>query len=511
MLSNSKSSKSVIKNIVTLNVYQDKKYIFQGDMFQPLDKLSYNKSNFITSYVNNKDIITTSVSISRNIPNEDLADIIDIKAYEELGLDQATNYVISSIEVESDTDERKFHIFVTEPEVLDELFLPIKQETKYIDLIIPAPLLYKALYRKDILQNSGVHCFIYFTKNDAFITFYRNGEYLYSKSLDFSIEQIYDKYCELVGEKVDEHEFYTVLESEGLKTSKGDYQQNLMKIFSDVFISINDIIIYAKRAFELDSIDHMFIGAQNGPIVGLDEYSQNYLGLQATDLNFNYEISTDEWYTDQFQFLMLLNSFDYLEDEEEVLNLSVYPRPPAFLNRASGQFIVATFASISIGIAYPLYFLVGTYVNNAKIYALQIEDKKLSAEANKYKKIIKSKLDKIAILDDEINKLNTVYNSKTKTLNAIYNKKVNYKLKSIVLHNFANDLEKYNLKVDNIYTKDKTLWLSLVSKNDRDITEFIKYITNKRYNEINTLDIKKIQKDTNATTVYNGLLKVELR
>jgi hypothetical protein len=511
MLSNSKSSKSVIKNIVTLNVYEDKKYIFQGDMFQPLDKLSYNPSNFITSYVSNKDIITTTVYISRNIPNEDLADIIDIKAYEELGLDQATNYVISSVEVDSDTEERKFHIFVTEPEVIDELYLPIKQETKYIDLIIPAPLLYKALYKKEILQASGVHCFMYFTRSDAFITFYRDGEYLYSKSLDYSLEDIYDKYCETVGEKVDSKEFYSILEMEGLKTSKTSYQQNLMKIFSEVFISVNEIIIYAKRAFELDNIDHMFIGAQNGPIVGLDEYSQNYLGLHATDLNFNYNISTDEWYTDQFQYLMLLNSFDYMEDESEIINLSVYPRPPSFLNRASGQFIVATFASISIGIAYPLYFLIGTYVNDAQIYALKIQDQKLSAEANKYKRLLKERNKKIAILDKKIKELKDKYNSKTKTLSSIYNKKVDYKLKSELLHNFGNDLYRHNLKVDNIYTVENTIWLSLVSKNDRDITEFIKYITSKYSDGIKELDIKQIHKDELSNQMYNGLLKVELK
>jgi len=496
---------------VTLNVYQDKKYVYKGDVFKPLGKLSYNTSNFITSYVNNKDIITTSVYISRNIPNEDLADIIDIKAYEELGLDQAADYVISSIEVESDTDERKFHIFVSDPAVLDELFFPIKKETKYIDLILPAPLLYKALYTKEILQASGVHCFIYFTNNDAFIAFYKDGEYLYSKSFDFSIEQIYDKYCELVGEKVDEQTFYNVLKSEGLKTSKSDYQQNLMKIFSDVFISINDIIIYVKRAFELDSIEHMFIGAQDGPIIGLDEYSQNYLGLHATDLNFNYEINADEWYTDQFQLLMLLNTFEYLEDEDEILNLSIYPRPPAFLNRASGQFIVATFASISIGIAYPLYYLVGSYINDATIYALKPEDQRLSKEAAKYKQLIKSRLTKISALDKDIDSLNERYNAKTKTLKVIYNKKVNYKLKSSIMHKFANDLHKYNLKLDNMYTQNNMLLLSLVGNTDRDITEFIKYITNKHFNEIKSIDIKHIEKDVNTTTVYNGLLKVELR
>jgi hypothetical protein len=388
--------------------------------------------------------------------------------------------------------------------------LPIKKETKYVDLIIPAPLLYKAIYKKEILQSSGVHCFIYFTQQDAFVTFYKDGEYLYAKSIDYSIEQIYDKYCEITGEKVDETEFYHVLETEGLKTSKSDYQQNLMKIFSDVFININDIIIYVKRAFELDTIDHIFIAGEKGPIIGLDEYSQNYLGLQAGDLNFNYNINNDEWYTDQLQFLMLLNTFDYLEDEDSVINLSVYHRPPSFVNRASGQFLIATFASVSIGIAYPLYYLVGSYVNDAKIYALDIENKKLSAEASKYKKIIGEKLKEIEVLDGQINKLSTIYSAKTKTLSSIYDKKVNYKLKSELLHIFSNELHKYDVQVNRIYSNNDTFWLDLTSENDRDITEFIKYISQKHFDSIKHIDIKKIAKDANNSD-YNGLLKVELR
>ena len=106
------SSNSTIKNIVTLNAYTDKKYIFKGDTYKPLKKLSYNTSNFITSYISNKDLISTTVHLSRSIPNEDIADILDIKAYEELGLDQATNYVISSTEVETSAEEREYNIFV---------------------------------------------------------------------------------------------------------------------------------------------------------------------------------------------------------------------------------------------------------------------------------------------------------------------------------------------------------------------------------------------------------------
>jgi len=504
------SSQSAIKNIVTLNAYTDKKYIFKSDSFQPLNKLSYNTSNFITSYISNKDLISTTVSISRSIPNEDIADILDIKAYEELGLDQATNYVVSSTEVENSGEEREYHIFVAQPEVLDELYLPIKQQTKYIDLIIPAPLLYKALYRKEILQDNGTHCFIYFTKLDAFVTFYRNGEFLYSKSIEFSLDQIYEKYCEMVGEKVDEKEFFTVLESEGLKTAKSDYQQNFMKIFSEVFITINDIIIYAKRAFQLETIDHMFIGSVQGPIIGLDEYSQNYLGLQSADLNFNYNVKNDEWYTDQLQYLMLLTSFDYMDNEETVVNLTMFPRPPSFMNRASGQFIIATFAAISIGLSYPLVYLIGSYINDAKIYALNIENGKLTTESQKYKKILGEKKKQIKVLNAEIAKVSKVYGGKTRTLTAIYDRKVHYRLKSGTFYTIAADLSQYDVHVNRMYTKDDTIWLSVVSSDDRKFTEVIKHISDTHFDEIKQIDIELIKKDPESS-YYKGLLKVDLK
>jgi len=501
------SSKSTVKNIVTLDIYGDKSYTFKEDSFQPLKKLTYNTSNFITSYVSNKDIITTKVDVSRSIPDEDIADILDIKAYEELGLDQAKAYTISSYEIEDEGEERSFHLFVAEPEALDEYYLPIKQQTKYVDLIIPAPLLYKPLYTKEILQDNNTHCFVYFTQTDASVTIYRDGEYLYSKSIEFSLEQLYDKYCELIGEKVVEEDFYNILESEGLKTTNSDYQQNFMKIFGEVFITINDIIIYTKRAFNLEKIDQMFIGSQRGPIIGLDDYSENYLGLHSTDFNFNFNVNNEEWYTDQLQYLMLLSSFEYMEDESGFVNLTMYPRPPSFVNRASGQFIISAFAAISLSLAWPLINLVGSYVNDAKIYALNIENGKLDTEAKKYKKIIGDKTKIIKGLDGKIKSLASIYNGKTKTLTAIYDKKVNYKLKSGLFHTIASELSKFDVHVDNIITDDDTLLISIVSLDDRKFTELIKYISDTHFKDVKEIDIQSIVKDP-KTQYYKGILKV---
>ncbi len=508
--SSQKESKSDIKNIITIDAYENKYYIYSSDKFKPLRKLTYNPANFTSSYVANKDLIIATVNISRNIPEEDIPSLLEIKAYEELGLDMAVDYIIHYEESETSDEERLFHIFVVNPNDLEELFLPIKEQTKYIDLITPAPLLYKSLYKKEILSDNAVHCFVYFTRYDAFITFYRNGQYLYSKSIDYSLEQIYEKFCELIGEKIDEKEFFSVLETEGLKTTKNEYQENLMKIFGEIFITINDVIIYVKRAYQLDSIDHLFIGSVNGPINGLEEYSQNYLGLQSSDMNFDYHIKTDEWYIDQLQYLMLMTSFEYMENEDFVVNLTLFPRPPSFINRPGGQFLIAIFAAISIALAYPLMYLVGSYLNDAKIVTLKPEDQRLSAEAAKYRKIISQKLGEIKVLDEKIKHLSETYQAKTKTLTQIYDKKVNYKLKSGVYHQIAEDLAKLGVHVDNIQTENNTVWLSLVSPNDRKMTELIKYISDKHFDDIDTIDIVKIEKDPQSE-YYRGVLKVGLR
>jgi hypothetical protein len=506
----SQESQSVIKNIVTLNAYTGKNYIFKGDVFQPLNKLTYNKANFITSYLSNKDFISTTIQLSRSIPQEDIDDIIEIKAYEELGLDQASTYIISSVEIESASEEREFHIFVAENELLSQLFLPLKHETKYIDLIVPTPLLYKVLYKREILNDTGSQCFVYFTKDDAFVTFYHHGEYLYSKSIEFSLEQIYDKFCEIEGEQVDKKEFFATLETEGLKAIDSRYQQNFMKIFGEVFITINDIIIYTKRAFQLEGIDHMYIGSSEGPIVGLDEYSHNYLGLSSSDFNFDYNISNDEWYTDQLQYLMLLTSMEYMEDESSVLNLTMFPRPPSFVNRASGQFIIATFAAISMGLAYPLFHLVSSYTNEAKIFALSKQDQSLRDEATKYKTILGQKKKQISALDKDLANLAKLYAGKTKTLSSIYNEKVNYRLKSGVFYTIADELRKFDVYVDRVFTKEDTVWMSLLSSDDRKLTELIKYMSDTHFDEIKEIDIKLIQKDPQST-FYKGLLKVDLK
>jgi hypothetical protein len=510
MFSNNNSSNSDIKNIVTVDACNHTNYIFKNDTFKSFPRLNYSKANFICSYVSNKDIISSSISLSGSISDEDTEDILEHKAYEELGLDQSSSYIISHLEATNEGEERKFHLFVSKTDTLDTKFSSIIDQSKYVDFITPAPLLFKALYKKEIIPGNDTHCFVYFSKNDAFVTLYRNGEYVYSKSIEYSLEQIYNKYCQIVGEKANEIDFYSVLESEGLKTTNNDYRQNLMKIFGDVFMTVNDIIIYAKRAFKLDGVDKVYIGSQKGAILGLTEYSQDYLGLSALELDFEYNINTNEKYTDQLHYLMLLSAFDYLEDESDVVNLTMYPRAPSFMNRAGGQFIIATTLASLVGLAYPLVYLLGSYMNDAKVYGLKSQDEKLSIESKKYKEILSLKKSKIKTLDDKKVKLDTKYMAKTKTLTAIYDKKVNYKLKSGIYHMIAEELEKFDVNVDMLSSQGNDLRLSLLSVEDRRFTEVIKHLSEKYFDQIKSIDIERIER-SQENNYYKGLLKMELK
>ena len=66
-------------------------------------------------------------------------------------------------------------------------------------------------------------------------------------------------------------------------------------------------------------------------------------------------------------------------------------------------------------------------INDATVYALNIQNDKVSVEVQKYKQLLGEKKAEITKLDVEITRLTDIYHSKTETLSKIYDKKVNYR------------------------------------------------------------------------------------
>jgi hypothetical protein len=208
--------------------------------------------------------------------------------------------------------------------------------------------------------------------------------------------------------------------------------------------------------------------------------------------------------------MLAIAAIGYMEDVETAVNLTIFERAPAFHKRASGQFIIATSLAIMVGISYPIYFLVGSYMNDATNMVLADNESKLKAEANKYKGILGTKKKEIKKLDSKIAELSKIYHSKEKTLTAIYDKKVNYNLKSELLYHFANDIKHFDVNINILASDKNSFTFSLLSKDDKEITKLIKYISEKHFDQINSIDIEKISKDPESE-YYTGILKVDLR
>ncbi len=493
--------------IVSVNAYQNIYYQFQNNALQKSEKLQYDKRNFVVSTLDSKDFISSIVEISVNIPPEDLQDAIELKAYDDLGLDQAVEYIIRYIEIPSrKTDKiRSFHVFVAEPEVIHEVFDPIRQEIKYIDYIYPKPYLIQNIYDKEILEAYGVHGYLYFQKEDAFLALFKDGEYIYSKSLKYSLENIYERFCELYGERVDETAFYDMVQNEGLKTSNLDYQDHLMKLFSEIFLYVNDILIYAKRAFEIEKIDMFYTGSETGPILGLNEYAHTYLGIEANDFDFDYEIEKGDWYVDQFHFLSVFEAIKNIEGEESP-NFTIFFRPPPFVARRSGQFIITTAATIVLALSLPVYnYTYDTYVKitNDRLKKEEKELNKLSTSIkNEIASLQRQKNDILAKIKNE----SDLFETKKKILSAIYDKKVNYPMKAKTIVGLGNNMTKFGVRVVKITDEDNLFTLTLYSRSEKRITQFIKFLTDTYENKIHT-DIEKIYKDED-TGIYHGDLKV---
>jgi len=498
------------KNIITINPYLNSYYEYKNQELKNLKNLTFNDKNFIISYVTNKDMIIASLDIGYSVDEEEIDDTLYMKAYDELGLDEEKEYKISYQKRDSDESSNVYNLFISEPDTINEYFSSILEEIKYVDLIVPAPLLYRTLYTNNILEKQDTHCYIYFTMKDAFVTIYKDGNFIYSKSIEFSLEQIYEKYCILVGEKIDEKDFFEVLESEGLKATDSTFQQNLMKLFSEIFLQINDIIIYAKRAYNIESIQKLFLGSVKSPIIGLGDYGYNYLGIPTFNLDFNFDIKNDEWYVDQLQYLMVKSGLDYIQEPHKILNISSYPRPPVFTKRASGQFILSTLLASFLAIGIPLAYLVPAYMNEVYNMKLDIDNNKLATEAGKYKKIITEKQKIIKDNQKILKNLNSIFDTKAKTLTAIYSKKVNYKFKSGFLYTFAKDLKKFDLHVENIFSEEDSFTLHLLSSDEKKITKYIKFISKEYFDDIKDIDIKRIEL-SDKDFAYRGILKVNYK
>lgn len=500
------------KKYVTIDPYNRDFFICDNNTIKSFKNPKFNPKNFYISYLQTKDTIITTIEVSKNISHENLRDVVEIKAYEELDLDPALEYKIDYHEIPTPLHEKniKLQLFVTEPQIIDEVFADTVKKIEYIDYIIPLPLLFHSLYSYEILDRSEIHLFIYFQKDDTLFALYSQGSLLYAKSLKYSFEEIAQRLSELKGENVDVNSVIKTLAKDGLKIEDLDEMQYYMQIFSEIFMHINDVLIYAKRANEIEIIDKIFISSDIGYIKGIEEYSHTYLAQEAYDFHFDYPLHTNEPYIEDLHFLMALCAQDILYKYEHYPNLTIYNRLPPLFKRPSGELILITVATLLLSLAYPLYNIFMAYKLEHDKAVLQkeyplIHTKRLALEQriNTLKDEIAKIRKKIALKQQELER-------RKKILNQIYNKKVNYILKAKTLADLTEDLVRYKIKAITIENNESVFDFNVTAVDNKSITKFIKYIANNK-NDIYEISTREINKTDPNSTVYFSKIEVRIK
>lgn len=480
----STTKEQTYSTVVSANPYKGDWYLSSFNTISSTDSPSFSKEQYVISFLNTKSFISTLLGISKNVPDDDIFDALENKVYEELALDMAVEYHIHYIEAlnRHTESERFFHVFVVDPLTLEQDYAPVIDSVKYIDQIVPVPLLLKSLYVKELIESADVHAFIYFQEQDAFFCIYNEQEFVYAKSLKFSIVQMHERFCELLGEFIDLQTFKTLLAKEGLNSQNTEYQKNLIKLFGEMFLHISDIITYAKRAYDIKRFDEIFIGTSLGNINGLDEYAQTYLGLKTEPFRFKYGFNTNGEEVDQIHQLMHLYSRLDIDERYEC-NFTIYHRPPPFSKRDSGRLILVTAAALAGALLYPGVYWGLSFAEDFRHAVLSKEYEEVHIEKMTREATINLKTANKDAAQALLDEQRGAYKQKQDTLVKIHDKKVNYPMKAKIMADFTRSFDMYRVRLQSInYSEDvnetnKTFAFGLYSSSTQDITALLKHLT----------------------------------
>ena len=511
-----KQEQHSFSSVLSVNPYKGTYVSAVSSFLNETTSPSFSKDQYVISYLNTRGFINSHIAISKNIPDEDLYDAIYNKAYDELGLDQAVTYHIQYVETFNNLDDenRNFHVFILDPTVIDDVFKSTIEKVKYIDYIIPSPLLLKSLYSKDIIEDSGVHCFIYFQENDTFITIYNEKDFIYTKSINYSFLQMHERFCEIYGERIEYENFIDFLSSGNLKTTDSNYKEPFIKLYKEIFANINDVLTYVKRALDIEKVEFVYIDSQMPTVTKLDEIAEVELGIKSSDFNFDYGFESSENHIDQLHALMQVYTTLPAEDRYEC-NFTIYHRPPKFIQRESGRLILLAVASLIFGFIYPVSYWTLTYAQDLQYALLEEEYRGLHNTKTTREATIKNKEADKHKVSTLLNHEKNEYVEKKNTLIKIHDVKVNYPMKANLLYTLAKDLNRYKVKVESVLYSEsdkidptKHIKFNLVSSKDKKITDLIKYLT-KTYEGRYHFSINEISYEEESK-LYFGELKVNL-
>jgi hypothetical protein len=409
------------------------------------------KKSFIGSRLSYSDVILHSFKVPESMNDDELKTNVEIKMYDDAGLDLQKKYKISYIKKDLDFEESiLIEAFAVEVERISESLYSVLNKTKHIDFLALPFLSFSTLYKNKIIEAKN-DLFVYIDEHESFLSIYKDGKYLSTKSL-INLDEIVKK-LEVAGvditiEALKKHLFTKGLDSSTYERGETILYSELESIFASMLTKINDIVVYNRSVFGFEKVDRIFLSLQNGRLRGAREFIENF-GMSDVEVR-DFNIFKNKEDGDLFEKIVTSYIYDKYESKDFRHNFTIFEKEPAFYKKESGKVLLLAFFIVSISlVSVASIWFKNTKLENQK-NTLQQQYNVMKKTQNRYKKkisIVNKELKEV--LDKKTNMDKRVKNIKF-SITQIENLRDTKKGYSLFILDVNKLLKKYSLSTTNI-------------------------------------------------------------
>ena len=475
-------------NFIDLNTKQI--FSFDGKAF--INSSIKDKNIPIVSRLLYQDITTYSFQAKNSLSKNELLVEIELKMYEEAGLDPEQEYKILHIIKNTSIKETSLiEVFMINKNQVKNRYQDAINIVQHIDYLVIPPLSFEILYKNKILTQQN-DLFVYISKEEAFVAFYQDGIYLSSKKIESINDMI--KYFNTNNIQIELNKLENILLTKGLDKSKyapEEYNiyEHLQNIFTKLFIKIDNLAIHNRSIFGYTKIDRVFFGVNNNLIPNLKSVTQSFTkNASFYGLNFITEKNHNV-----LNIICALYARNNLIINDNSKNITFIKRKQPFYKTELGKLSL---------ISASIFLIIGTYTfyKQYKISNLQNEVDSLTTQYEKSLKTKKLLQNKLKTVKKEKEKLITTkkeIDQKIDQVQNIINTLINLKsadkkyTSTLVLINKL--LKKHHLSIDNITQTGKNkISIELYSANNKrdKIAKFMSELLNKGFIGVTSNKIK---------------------
>jgi len=464
-----------------LNITNEYMYVYEdGNVV----KKSLNKEKgVITSYLLPKDIFSLTKKFQNTLSFEEIVMEMEqyIYSYPNINMQKEYQILYQFIERENNLIVEALLI---DTEKLEKLFKTILDKFKYIDYISPAFLGWGEYYNitKTEFKND---IFIYFSEDDAFLSAFSEGKYLFHKSLNK-----FSELAETIG--IDNDELKEILIEKGFDRSKYEDDEIFVKIesfFSEFFLKVFNLLNFSLNEYQISKFERIFFYSPF-KINKLFEQYESYWELN--NISFKPTLINTEY--NHLEYLITLYNAKNYENEDS--NFSIFQKPPPFLTTPAGKFFLFSGVVFILFLSWIGYEYYTISKINQNIEILNHKVFKMKERSLKYAKLVRILRKRVNKINKEIDKINNHIKELNSKIEILYNenkKPIFYN----VLIRIDKYLKKYNLKITKLQ-KNKNFYILIIKSNynnTSDIAKFMQDLINIGFKNVYSKTINNTNKE----------------